>query len=69
MESEHSMRVGVCHTQAVACWMTNLQYTAGGRARIVYDALVDEILPRDGICYAFDPQNFFDIPYLRNGLR
>jgi len=48
----------VCHTQAAACMTINSRYTAGGRGRFVYDALVDQILPRDAICYAFELHNF-----------
>ena len=43
MESEHYTPVDVRHTQAVACLTINSRYTAGGRGRIVYDALVDQI--------------------------
>ena len=43
MESEHYTPVDVRHTQAVACLTINSRYTAGGQARIVYDALVDQI--------------------------
>jgi len=49
--------------------MSDSRYTAGGRARIVCDALADETLPRDAMRYAFELQNFFDTPYLGNGLR
>jgi len=43
MESLHNTRLGTCDTRAVACLTINSRYTAGGRARIVYDALADEI--------------------------
>jgi len=43
MEAEHYTPVDVRHTQAVACLTINSGYTAGGQARIVYDALVDQI--------------------------
>ena len=38
--------------------MSDSRYTAGGRARIVCDALADETLPRDAMRYAFELQNF-----------
>jgi len=54
METEHNMQVGVRDKQAVACLTINSRYTAGGQARIVYNALVDKIFIADAMCYAFE---------------
>jgi len=61
MDSEHNMRVNA-HDDQLAI---HSSVVFGRRARIVYDALVDQFfLPRDAVCYAFETQNFFDTPYL-----
>ena len=56
-----------------ACLTTDSWHTArsclADKRELFMTHLYTRFLPRDAICYAFEPSNIFDMPYLGNGLR
>jgi len=70
MESEHNTRLGARDTRAV-CYTPTRDKQLAVERELFTTHLQTKFLPRDAMRYAFELglHNFFDMPYLGNGLR